>query len=167
MGVSRFYKQVKKTGLGNGDSRKENLGNNSIVRILGLGLEWNDHRSHGYPEQPLSYIFSKFREFQLLSCGHTARKGQTQNALLSVLLHCHLKTEHEHLARCGSCSDLPGRENLLWGVRLAYSLQCLQGLGFPVGIWAAETLPQGASIQLSCQLPNTVGLFGSGHFCPV
>lgn len=37
-GISRFYKQLKKSGLGNGERRKEILGDNPIVRIHGLGL---------------------------------------------------------------------------------------------------------------------------------
>lgn len=43
-------------------------------------------------EQPLSYIFSKLREFQLVSCGHIGSKGQAQKALLLIILQCHLST---------------------------------------------------------------------------
>ena len=35
MGILRFYKQVKNSGLGR---RRENLGNNPTVRIHDLGL---------------------------------------------------------------------------------------------------------------------------------
>lgn len=91
-GISKFYKHLKKSDLGNGDRRKEILGSNPIVRIHDLQWTVVVRALMTILEQPLTYIFSKLREFQLLSCGHTANKGQAQNALLAIILHCHLST---------------------------------------------------------------------------
>ena len=38
MDIPRLLKQVKNSELGNGERRRENLGNNPIVRIHGRGL---------------------------------------------------------------------------------------------------------------------------------